>query len=102
MVKKRNEAGADAAALECNRICETEYLVYEADRDTVSDLIFPSWLSCASFLFFMDDCPSNRAPSDMESFAAQISPTTCALSFRSTLSDPPMFPPTPPPTTNAR
>jgi hypothetical protein len=27
MVKKRNEAGADAAALECNRICETEYLV---------------------------------------------------------------------------
>src|SRR3990172_6366216 len=26
MVKERNEAGADAAALECNRICETEYL----------------------------------------------------------------------------
>jgi len=25
MVKKRNEAGADAAALECNRICEMEH-----------------------------------------------------------------------------
>jgi len=25
MVKKRNEAGADAAAIECNRICEMEH-----------------------------------------------------------------------------
>ena len=88
LVSRRNPSGdrPPAAALECNRICETEYLVYEADRDTVSDLIFPSWLSGTSFLFFMDDCPSNRAPSDMESFAAQISPPTRAVPFTSTLS----------------
>ncbi len=58
-------------------------------RDAVSDATFPS---LASDLFFMTDCPSNRAPSDTASFAVQISPNTFALSFSSTVSAASMFP----------
>ena len=31
-VREGNETGADAAALECNRICETEYLAPDGER----------------------------------------------------------------------
>src|SRR4030067_1909710 len=42
MVKKRNEAGADAAALECNRICETEYEARRASPGEEIGVAHPS------------------------------------------------------------
>src|SRR4030042_5063254 len=45
MVKKRNEGGGDAPALECNRICETEYLAIATfllkDADRMGSHIIP-------------------------------------------------------------
>ena len=80
--KERNDAGADAAALECNRICELEHLEKELAQRGVACVrerfrvpAYPQLSTCAGFLFCAAGYFLHTGGSPAASFLVGISGT---------------------------